>query len=147
MKLAIQAVSRTEAAWGRGHKKLIAPLQQLGDLYFALGQHREAEQVCLRLLSIATKSLGQEHAVVAGALKMLGEACDVQGLHVDAERFYLWSLSVSQELQTHESEATEILTRLVGLYRTAEEPFKAGVVEKRLLRSLTIAPKARSRAS
>ncbi len=137
--LAKQAVRRTETAWGPTHKKLLAPLQNLGDLYFALGQYQEAEQVCDRLLSIATRNFTQDHPVVAGALKVLGEACEAQGLHIEAENFYLWSLAACQNNLDHESETSLILVRLLRLYRSSQETFKARIIEKRLVRSMTAA--------
>lgn len=131
------SLQKMQKAWGPGHSKLIAPLQNLADLQFALQQYAEAEQNCLRILSIATKNFGQDHGAVAAALQMIGEVCEVQDLYVEAERFYLWSFEILEKTKTDDDQLTNILSRLAHLYRTMRQPFKARIIEMRLVRALT----------
>src|SRR5690242_2875107 len=96
IEAAQRSLDAMEKAWGMTHHRLIDPLQRLADLLFALGEYSEAEQVCWRLLSVATKSFGHSHPAVGSALQMIGEVCEVQGLQLEAERFYLWSLAIRE---------------------------------------------------
>lgn len=136
LRSAETSLRKMEQAWGVNHIKLIAPLQNYADLLFALGNYAECEQICWRILSISTRSFGDDHVTVARALQLIGEVCEVQGLWLEAERFYLWSWNIRRNKQGADADLTEIMARLCHLYRSEQQAFKARVIELRLATAL-----------
>lgn len=131
-----RALAQTEAAWGSCHKKLLVPILNLADLYFALCDYRQAEQLYDRYLSISCKNFGYGHSKTALGLRQVGEIYQVQGLIEDSERMYLWSLSVALT-DSKNDETILTLKRLLGLYREQNQEFKARIIESRLRVQLT----------
>lgn len=146
VELAQHSLEQLQKAWGRDHERLIGPLLKISDLLFAVGMYAEAEQYSLRLLSVATKNFGPDNHAVGSALQMIGEVCEVQDLHIEAERFYLWALSICEHGSARPGQLTELLARIANLYRTMKQPFKARIIEMKLVRALCSQP-ARKMAS
>ena len=67
--------------------QLIETLSNLYEIYFKLGKVEQAEELCLRVLSIIEDR--EESERLASCLFDLGNLCHVQGRLLDAEEHYL----------------------------------------------------------
>src|SRR5712671_5406013 len=65
LRLAQQALSLAEAAFGRGDLETSEPLLQIGNIYLALGRTNDAESVLTRALAIREQALGPNNGLVA----------------------------------------------------------------------------------
>lgn len=127
-----RTITQLEKAWGRSHVKLLPAMTRLGDLYFALADYANAEQLYWRSLSIACKAYDDGHPVVASSLKQIAEALHAQDRFDEAERLYLWSFRTSNAIKTSEGDMTPVVCRLASLYRQVDAPIKAKWMEHKL---------------
>jgi len=137
--LAKRALFITEKVLGKEHSDVATTLNNLAELYKALGFYEKAEPLHVRSLAIYEKVMGKEHPLVATSLNNLAEVYKAEGRNEKSEALYLRSLEIYEKVlgKEHPNVAT-CLNNLASLYQTQGSYQKA---EPLYLRSLKIREK------
>jgi tetratricopeptide (TPR) repeat protein len=83
---------------GSDHPSTASSLNNLAELYLAMGRYGEAEPLLLRALQIYEAQLGSDHPSTASSLNNLAELYLAMGRHGEAEPLLLRSLMIREQL-------------------------------------------------
>jgi len=135
-----RALGIYEKALGPEHPYVATGLNNLAELYSALGKYAEVEPLYQRALGIEEKALGPEHHNVAQSLNNLAELYRAQGKYAEAEPLYQRALEIYEKaLGPEHPDVAASLNNLAGLYR---DQGKCGEAEPLYQRALRIQEKA-----
>jgi len=110
-------VQMTEKRCGADHPNTALSLNNLADLYRAMGRYPEAEPLFVRALSIAEKRCGANHPNTALSLNNLAELYRAMGRYPEAEPLFVRSLSIcEQQLGANHPNTALSLNNLALLY-------------------------------
>lgn len=114
-----ELVGAAKEAFGPGHAHVGLFLNNLADLYLALGDFAEAEPLYLRSLAVREKALGPDHPDVAQSLNNLAFLYYTHGDQEKALPLYRRSLEIMEKiLGAGHPETAPILNNLADLYAT-----------------------------
>ena len=82
--------------WGQIIPSVATDLNNLGLLYYNLGEYAKAEPLYKRALGISEKALGPDHPSVALGLYNLGSLYDTLGDYEKAEPLYKRALEIDE---------------------------------------------------
>ncbi|MEG5015820.1 MULTISPECIES: tetratricopeptide repeat protein [unclassified Microcoleus] len=126
----------TQQRCGADHPATATSLNNLADLYRAMGRYPEAEPLLVRALSIWEQLLGPDHPQTALSLNNLAALYYAMGRYAEAEPLYVRSLSIYQQQPGADHPNTApTLNNLAELYRAMRRYSEA---EPLLVRSLAI---------
>ena len=126
----------TDQRCGANHPGTATSLNNLAELYRAMGRYREAEPLLLRSLSIWEQQLGAHHPHTAQSLNNLAALYYEIGGYAKAEPLLLRALAIwEQQLGAHHPHTAQSLNNLAELYCAMGRYLEA---EPLLLRSLAI---------
>jgi tetratricopeptide (TPR) repeat protein len=125
-----------EQRCGADHPGTATSLNNLANLYNAMGRYAEAEPLYVRSLSIREQQLGAEHPDMANSLNNLAELYRAMGRYQSAEPLLVRSLSINEQQLGGDHPHTALsLNNLAELYRMMGHYEEA---EPLLVRSLSI---------
>jgi len=126
----------TEERCGADHPNTATSLNNLAELYRAMGRYPEAEPLYVRSLSIREQQLGADHPDTASSLNNLALLYGEMGRYPEAEPLLVRSLSISEQQLGADHPHTALgLNNLAELYRAMGRYPEA---EPLLVRSLSI---------
>jgi CHAT domain-containing protein/Tfp pilus assembly protein PilF len=129
-----RALATWEAALGKNHPDVAAPLNNLAVLYFAQGNHARVEPLYERALAIWEAALGKNHLHVATALNNLAVLYKAQGNHARAEPLYERALVIREAaLGKSHPDVAASLNNLAGLYEAQGDYARAEPLAERAL--------------
>jgi tetratricopeptide (TPR) repeat protein len=121
---------------GADHPGTATSLNNLAELYRAMGRYAEAEPLLVRSLSIWKQQLGPDHPHTALSLNNLATLYNAMGRYAEAEALYVRSLSImEQQLGADHPNTATSLNNLAALYNAMGRYAEA---EPLLVRSLAI---------
>lgn len=133
-----RAVETLQAGWP-AHRFFADAVNNLGEVYRALGDFRQTEALLVRSLQIREKTLGGEHPAIAQSLNNLAAFYNEQGNALQAESLHLRSLRIQEKVLGPEHPSVALsLTNLAVVYYGQENYVQA---EALYLRSLRIREK------
>jgi tetratricopeptide (TPR) repeat protein len=88
VKLYERALKGYEKAWGAEHTSTLDTVNNLGNLYADLGQHKQAEEMYKRALKGYEKAWGAEHTSTLATVNNLGSLYADLGQYKQAEEMY-----------------------------------------------------------
>jgi len=107
----------TEQRCGADHPGTATSLNNLAELYRAMGRYLEAEPLYVRSLSIWEQQLGADHPQTAMTLNNLAALYYAMGRYAEAEPLYVRSLSIyEQQLGADHLNTAPTLNNLAELY-------------------------------
>jgi len=107
----------TKQRCGADHPHTANSLNNLAELYYAMGRYSEAEPLFVRSLSIREQQLGVDHLNTAEGLNNLAELYKAMGRYPEAEPLHLRSLSIyEQQLGAYNPLKATSLNNLALLY-------------------------------
>ena len=107
----------TEKRYGAYHPNTAGSLNNLANLYYAMGRYTEAEPLLVRSLSINEQQLGADHPTTAISLRGLALLYNEMGRYPEAEPLSVRSLSISeQQIRANHPSTAESLNNLASLY-------------------------------
>ena len=131
--IAEQVLEIRESILGN-HPDTATALNNLAELYRAMGRYSEAEPLYQRSLSIREQQLGADHPDTAQSLNNLAELYRAMGRYSDAEPLYQRSLSIyEQQLGADHPNTAATLNNLAGLYESMGRYSEAEALYKRSL--------------
>jgi tetratricopeptide (TPR) repeat protein len=134
-----RALAIREKALGPEHPETSTSLNNLAQLYQAMGDYIKAEPLLRRVLAIREKTLGPEHPLTATSFNNLAGLYDLMSDYPRAEALYRRALEIREKAlgPEHPGTATS-LNNLAELYKAMDEFAKA---EPLLQRALAIREK------
>ncbi len=128
----MKAYQATTKTVGPDHPDVALCLNNLADLYKAVGRYAEAELLYNRSLAIMEKALGMKHLNVAASLNHLAELFYALGRYSEAEPLCKRSLAIMEKAHgpKHPDVATS-LENLSALYRATDREKDAVKLERR----------------
>jgi tetratricopeptide (TPR) repeat protein len=131
VKLYERALKGYEKAWGAEHTSTLDTVNNLGNLYADLGQHKQAEEMYKRALKGYEKAWGAEHTSTLDTVNNLGNLYAGLGQHEQAEEMYKRALKGYEKAWGAEHTSTLAtvnnlgsLYADLGQYKQAEEMYK-----------------------
>lgn len=109
----------TEQRSGAEHLSTATSLNNLANLYNAMGRYAEAEPLYVRSLSVYEQLLGANHPLTAMSLNNLANLYRAMGRYPEAEPLFVRSLSIyEQQIGANHPDTATSLNNLAELYRT-----------------------------
>jgi len=92
--LAEEALTAAESSLGVANPTTVASLDNLAEIYRALGRYADAERTYRKILAVRELALGPAHPEIADRLDDLAWACHSQGHYAEAEPLYKKALAI-----------------------------------------------------
>jgi tetratricopeptide (TPR) repeat protein len=138
--IAQQSLDLSDKALGPGHPATSTAINNLAEMYRAMGDYAKAEPLYQRALKIREKALGPDHPDTATALNVLAALYDSMGNYAKAEPLYQRALKIDDKaLGPDHPDTAGTLNNLAALYYSMGNYAKA---EPLYLRALKIGEKA-----
>lgn len=109
----------TEQRCGAEHPGTATSLNNLAELYRAIGRYPETEPLLVRAIAIKKEQLGTDHPITANSLNNLAHLYCVMGRYPEAKLLFVRSLSIKeQQLGADHPDTAGSLNNLADLYHT-----------------------------
>src|SRR5271166_1527480 len=112
-----QATEIYRTALGERHPDYATSLNNLAELYCAMGRHAEAEPLFKQAMEVLGTALGEEHPSYAASLNNMAELSRAMGRHAEAEPLFKQAMEICRTaLGERHADYAGSLNNLAGLY-------------------------------